>query len=146
MSEVIARSIDDYETFRIQPTDTNRMALLADPIRDHVPFTAIVEIFDEGGRTPPNTHAEAFEMFYVLAGEGIATCNGTSRPVRPGDFFLVRPGHEHVVQNTGPGKLYCLTVMVPNEGFAELIRAGVPQSLDATDRAVLAGPRAPVPA
>ncbi len=138
-SDVIARGLDDYETFRIKPADTNRMALLADPIRDGVPFTAIVEIFDEGGRTPPNTHADAYEMFYVLSGEGIATCDGESRPVRAGDFLLVRPGHEHVVQNTGPGRLYCLTVMVPNEGFAELIRAGLPQSLDAADRAVLAG-------
>lgn len=138
-SQVIARGPDDYETFRIQPTDTNRMALLADPVRDGVPFTAIVEIFDEGGRTPPNTHADAYEMFYVLSGEGIATCDGESRPVRAGDFLLVRPGHEHVVQNTGPGRLYCLTVMVPNEGFAELIRSGVPLTLDAADRAVLAG-------
>ena len=36
---------------------------------------------------------------------------------------------EHVVENTGPGKLYCLTMMTPNEGFAELIRAGTPVEL-----------------
>ena len=44
---------------------------------------------------------------------------------------------EHVVENTGPDRLYCLTVMVPNEGFAEMIRAGSTQSLDAADKAVI---------
>ena len=48
-------------------------------------------------------------------------------------------GQEHVVENTGPEKLYCLTVMVPNEGFAELIRNGAPMTLDAADRAVIYG-------
>jgi hypothetical protein len=44
-----------------------------------------------------------------------------------------------VVENTGRTRLYCLTTMVPNEGFAELIRAGVPDRLDAEDLAVLEG-------
>jgi mannose-6-phosphate isomerase-like protein (cupin superfamily) len=139
LDPAVARRPADYETFKIAPADTNRMALIADPIRDQVPFTAIVEIFDEGGKTPPNTHTEAFEMFYVLAGEGIAHCNGTAFPVKPGDSFIVRPGHEHVVENTGPGRLYCLTVMIPNEGFAELIRAGQPMPLDAADLKTLEG-------
>jgi mannose-6-phosphate isomerase-like protein (cupin superfamily) len=139
MTAAIARSPDSYETFRIAPADTNRMALIADPIRDRVPFTAIVEIFDVGGKTPPNTHAEAFEMFYVLWGTGVAHCNGEAFPVAPGDSFIVRPGHEHIVENTGAGKLYCLTVMIPNEGFAELIRNGIPMPLDAADLAVLRG-------
>src|SRR5713226_2328881 len=47
------------------------------------------------------------------------------------------PRMEHVVENTGPDRLYCLTVMVPNEGFAELIRAGSTQSLDAADQAAI---------
>ena len=46
---------------------------------------------------------------------------------------------EHVVENTGPDKLYCLTVMVPNEGFAELIRNGATMALDGTDKAVITG-------
>jgi mannose-6-phosphate isomerase-like protein (cupin superfamily) len=135
----IARSPDSYETFRIAPADTNRMALIADPIRDKVPFTAIVEIFDVGGKTPPNTHTEAFEMFYVLSGKGVAYCNGEVFHVTPGDSFVVRPGHEHILENTGAERLYCLTVMIPNEGFAELIRKGIPMPLDAADFAVLRG-------
>lgn len=135
----IARRPESYETFKIAPVDKNKMALIADPMRDRVPFTAIVEIFDVGGRTPPNTHAEAYEMFYVLSGTGIAHCNGEAFPVAPGDSFVVRPGHEHIVENTGSERLYCLTVMIPNEGFAELIRRGTPMPLDDFDLAVLRG-------
>ena len=48
MDTAIARTPEEYETFKIAPADSNRMALIADPIRDKVPFTAIVEIFDVG--------------------------------------------------------------------------------------------------
>jgi mannose-6-phosphate isomerase-like protein (cupin superfamily) len=132
-SPAIARGPADYETFRISPTDSNRMALIADPIRDKVPFTAIVEIFDAGGKTPPNSHRIAHAMFLVLSGHGFAYCNGKKFPVGPGDSFVVRPGHEHIVENPGAEKLYCLTVMMPNEDFAELIRSGNREKLDADD-------------
>ena len=52
---------------------------------------------------------------------------------------MLRPGSLHVVENTGTGKLYTLTVMVPNQDFAELIRAGTPVELDAEDRRAIAG-------
>ncbi len=39
------------------------------------------------------------------------------------------------------GKLYCLTMMTPNEGFAELIRNGTPVELTDEDRAVITGSR-----
>jgi mannose-6-phosphate isomerase-like protein (cupin superfamily) len=52
---------------------------------------------------------------------------------------VLRPGVEHVVENTGAGKLYCLTLMTPNEGFAELIRNGTPVDLPPEDIAVLVG-------
>ena len=137
----VLRTPADYETFRIAAGDTNRMALIADPIRDGVKFTAIVEIFDPGGKTPPNTHAEAAELFFVLSGRGRAWCDGRSVELSAGDSLLVRPGSEHVFENIGSERLYCLTVMVPNEGFAELIRSGLPAPLDAGDLAVLRGER-----
>jgi mannose-6-phosphate isomerase-like protein (cupin superfamily) len=134
---VILRSPADFETFRIKPGDTNRMALFIDPIKDKAPFVGFVEVFDKGGATPPNTHNHAYEVFYVLEGEGIATCAGKSVPIRKGDFLSVAPGHEHIVQNTGEGRLYCITFMLPNEGFAELVRSGQPEPLDAADVAAL---------
>jgi hypothetical protein len=61
-------------------------------------------------------------MFYVLSGRGRASCGGKTYDVEKGDTLVLSPGTEHVVENTGPDRLYCLTVMVPNEGFAEMIR------------------------
>jgi hypothetical protein len=44
-----------------------------------------------------------------------------------------------VIETTGPGKLSTLTVMTPNEGFAELIRGGERVELDADDIRILGG-------
>ena len=84
------------------------MALSADPIRDKAPFTAIFEIFDAHGKTPPNTHQDAFELFHLLSGSCIAYCNGETFPITRCDSFVVRPGHEHVVENPNDERLYCL--------------------------------------
>jgi len=71
--------------------------------------------------------------------ETTARCDGKTLPIRKGDSLLLHPGSEHVIENTGAGKLYCLTVMTPNEGFAELIRGGEPVEIEADDIAVLRG-------
>lgn len=47
------------------------------------------------------------------------------------------PNGIHVIENTGPSRLYALCIMVPNEDFAELIRSGIPVELDDEDLAVL---------
>jgi mannose-6-phosphate isomerase-like protein (cupin superfamily) len=136
---VIGKRAADLRGFRIAPGDSNYFACLLDPLADGVSFTLVVEIFEPGGRTPPNTHGAAEECFFVLAGEGVATADGRTMPIGPGDCFVLRPGVEHVVENTGARKLYCLTLMTPNEGFAELIRAGTPVALPPEDIAVLTG-------
>jgi quercetin dioxygenase-like cupin family protein len=138
----IAKHATEVQAFRISPGDTNYFACLFDPLADGVSFTLVVEIFEPDGRTPPNTHATAEEAFFVLAGTGRATADGTTRDLGPGDVLVLRPGIEHVVENTGAGKLYCLTMMTPNEGFAELIRGGTPVTLTDEDRAVICGARA----
>ena len=112
---------------------------MLDPLTDGVSFTLVVEIFEPGGKTPPNTHEVAEEVFFVMAGTGRALAAGESREIGPGDVLVLRPGTEHIVENTGSGKLYCLTMMTPNEGFAELIRNGTPVELTADDRAVIGG-------
>jgi len=137
---LIVRRSGDYRAFQISPGDTNYMICIADPVADAaagVGFTAIVEVYRHGGKTPPNSHAVAHEMFYVLSGEGVAYCDGETVRLSAGDSIVVPPGAEHVVENTGPGKLYTLTVMVPNEAFAELIHGGEPVLLDDEDLAVL---------
>lgn len=125
--------------FRIAPGDGNYFACLLDPIADGAAFTLVVEIFAPGGATPPNTHRMAQEAFFVLRGQGRARAGETWQEIGPGDTLMLPPGVEHVVENTGPGKLYCLTLMVPDEDFAALIRGGTPVALDAEDLMVLAG-------
>ena len=136
---VIGKRAKDLRGFRIAPTDTNYFACLLDPVEDGVSFTLVVEIFEPGGRTPPNTHQAAEECFFVLAGAGKAFADGRAVPIGPGDCFVLRPGVEHVVVNDTQAKLYCLTLMTPNEGFAELIRQGIPVELPPDDIAVLTG-------
>jgi mannose-6-phosphate isomerase-like protein (cupin superfamily) len=135
---IIARHAADLRGYRISPGDTNWFACLLDP-SDGVSFTLVVEIFAPGGATPPNTHSRAAEAFVVLRGEGEARVGGETIPLRSGSVLAVPPGTEHVIANTGTGRLYCLTLMVPDEDFAALIRNGTPVTLDAEDRAVLAG-------
>ncbi len=130
-------SVADAKAFRISPTDCNYFVMLFEPSRDGVDNVYVVEIFSVGGQTPPNVHHKAHEFFYVLEGEGIAKCDGNVIAVRQGSALLLLPGHEHVVVNTGVGKLYTLTIMTPNEGFAELILNGTPVTLDDEDRRVL---------
>lgn len=137
----IAKRAADLQAFRISPNDSNYFACLLDPLADGVSFTMVVEIFEPGGKTPPNAHSFAEEAFFVLAGTGKAITDSSSRDIGPGDVLVLRPGTEHVVENTGTGKLYCLTIMTPNEGFAELIRAGAPVALTDEDRAVITGNR-----
>jgi mannose-6-phosphate isomerase-like protein (cupin superfamily) len=127
------------KAFRISPKDTNYFVMLFDEQTDEIDNIFVIEIFKEGGATPPNEHAAAQEFFHVLHGEGVARCDGKVLAIKKGDSLLLHPGSEHVIENTGAGKLYTLTVMTPNEGFAELIRGGERVELDADDIRVLQG-------
>ena len=57
--------------------------------------------------------------------------------LQPGSVLLLSPGLSHSVRNTGSTRLYCLTTMVPDEGFAKLMTSGVQDALDAEDLALL---------
>ncbi|MEM9004612.1 MAG: cupin domain-containing protein [Cyanobacteria bacterium P01_F01_bin.86] len=133
----VIKSPKDYQAFRISPSDTNRLAIVFDPKIANMSLTYCVEIFDVGGKTPPNRHQIAVEMFFVLKGEGLATCDGKTVPIRSGDSILVPPTGIHGIENTGSTRLYALCIMVPNEDFAELIRSGIPAELDEEDFSVL---------
>ena len=139
MNKPLFRRALDCRVSRISPADTNKFVLTVDPVGDKAPFLSGVEIFETGGRTPLHKHDHAHEMFYVLDGSGRAHCDGATYDLAKGDTLVLPPGMDHVVENVGPNRLYCLTVMVPNEGLAELIRAGATMALDAADRAVVGG-------
>lgn len=133
----VIKSPKDYQVYRINPHDTNRLAIIFDSTNANTSLTCCVEIFDVGGQTPPNRHQWAIEMFFVLKGEGIAMCDGKQVSIKAGDSLLVPPTGTHLIKNTGNTRLYTLTIMVPNEDFAELIRSGIALELDAEDMTVL---------
>ncbi|MEL7039215.1 MAG: cupin domain-containing protein [Cyanobacteria bacterium J06592_8] len=133
----VVKSPLDYQAYRISPHDTNRLALVFDPDSANTSITVCVEIFDVGGKTPPNRHQLAVEMFFILKGEGIATCDGKRVKIKAGNSILVPPTGTHTIENTGSTRLYALCIMVPNEDFAELIRRGTPVELDQEDLKVL---------
>jgi mannose-6-phosphate isomerase-like protein (cupin superfamily) len=137
MSQALAKTSRTYEAWKINPADSNRFAMIFDPPSDGANFIACVEIFDKGGRTPPNVHAVGQEFFFILKGEGRASFEGREVDVKSGDSLLLKPGTEHALENTGDGRLYCLTIMVPDDGFTALIRSGVPAELDEEDFDVL---------
>jgi mannose-6-phosphate isomerase-like protein (cupin superfamily) len=133
----VVKTPQDYQAYRISPNDTNRLAIVFDSTTADMSLTYCVEIFDVGGKTPPNRHQLAVEMFFVLKGEGLASCDGKTVSIQAGDSILVPATGTHVIENTGADRLYALCIMVPNEDFAELIRSGTPVELDAEDLAVL---------
>jgi mannose-6-phosphate isomerase-like protein (cupin superfamily) len=139
---VVAKAMGECQAYRISPGDTNYLAIVFDPKADGVELTCVVEIFEPKGKTPPNVHHRAHEYFFVLQGEGLAYADDEPPVrIRAGDALLVRPGTTHVIENPGPGKLYCLTIQTPDEEFEALIRRGTKVPLDDEDKAVLAGLR-----
>ena len=96
----IAKSPHEYQVYRISPDESNKLAIAFDPLKDNVSFTCCVEIFDIGGKTPPNRHRYAAEMFFILKGEGRATCDGKTIPIQEGDSLLVPPTGIHMIENT----------------------------------------------
>ncbi|WP_217592392.1 cupin domain-containing protein [Cohnella sp. GbtcB17] len=139
MNELVLGRFEQCPVRKISAKDTNKFVLLCDGTQ--APFVSVVEIFDKDGQTPPNEHAEAHEYFYVLSGEGVAVVGDKEAAIGTGSFFVVPPGNNHQVRNTGSGRLYVLTTMVPDEGFSDLIKSGPEAMLDEDDLRVLNGAR-----
>ena len=133
----VRKSPKDYAVYRISLGDSNRLAIIFDTATADESLTVCVEIFDPYGKTPPNRHNFAVEMFFILKGEGLGICDGKTIPLQAGDSLLVRPTGIHEIRNIGANRLYALCFMVPNENFSELIRSGIPEELDEEDLQVL---------
>lgn len=133
----VIRTLKDYQAYRISPEAHNRLAIIFDPTNANDSLTVCVEIFDVGGATPPHRHNLATEMFFVLQGEGVAVCDGKEVSLHSGDSILMPKTGTHYLKNTGSERLYLLCIMVPNEDFADLIRSGIPTTLDDEDIRVL---------
>lgn len=121
---------------RITDGDTVKLVVVRPP-RDRDDTSVTFEVWDPGGSQPPNSHPRSVETFWFLAGEGIAECDGESVPIRAGEFLVLPPGSVHRIRNTGTGRLYAITTMSPDDGFADMIERGPVDVLDECDLAVL---------
>jgi len=126
-SSVRLRKLTELHGYQF-PNQTNTLALAFDPLAEdessRTPFTFGVEKFNAGHQTPPHVHDESHELFFILSGEGVGFCDGERFPVAAGDAVVFRPGTEHGIDVDPGSKMYCLELMLPNDSFAEFVRAG----------------------
>lgn len=127
---------DSLIAYKISPDDTVRLVVLASPF-DGWDATVVFEIWDPDGSQPWNSHPLSTETFLFLQGSGVAYSDDDSGPVSSGQFLILPPGSRHRVHNTSPTRLYAITTMSPDDGFADLIRGGTPVPLEPRDLAVL---------
>ncbi len=129
--------LQNVAVYRIKAKDTNKFALIGGSGKIDLPFVSCIEIFDIGGKTPPNMHKIGYEFFYVLHGEGILFADNIQTRFLKGMSFTLQPNTMHEIHNLGLDKLYTLTFMVPDDHFLNLICSGIEDKLDEVDFSVL---------
>ena len=132
----IAINPEALQMHYITAGDTVRLGVLAGP--EISPVTVLLESWDEGGSQPPNTHPVSTELFLFLRGQGVANCDGNEVPVKAGDTLVLPQTSVHFIRNTGTCRMYSITLMSPDDGFAALVRRGPLAVTDDEDRAALA--------
>jgi mannose-6-phosphate isomerase-like protein (cupin superfamily) len=121
---VLKRTLTELTAFQL-PNQTNRLALIFDPLaKPAVPFVFGIEIFEENHKTHPHNHHTAYELFFILSGEGEGFCDDVRFPVKAGDVVVFKPRSVHGIDNGQGRRMYCLELMLPNESFAEFVRGG----------------------
>jgi len=117
--------------------DTVKLALLRGP--DHVHDVSVfLEIWEPGGAQPPNSHPRSVETFLFLRGSGTAYCDDTVVDVQAGQLLVLPARSLHRIESSPDAKLYAITTMAPDDGFAALVLRGELAPLDDDERAVLA--------
>lgn len=122
---VVKKKLAELSAFQL-PNQTNRLALMFDPLDHQVPFTFGLEIFEMGHKTKPHTHPVSHELFFILAGDGTGFCDDETFPVTAGDVVVFPPTSVHGIDNGQDSRMYCLELMLPNDMFAEFVRQGQP--------------------
>lgn len=135
----VLRPPGDVQAHHISVGDTVKLAVLSGP-RDGSDTSVSFEIWEPGGSQPPNSHSDSTETFIVLKGTGRAYSDEYVRDLAAGDVIVLPQGSTHRIENTSStDRLYTITVMAPDDGFAALIEAGPTTTLDEGDLAVLRG-------
>jgi mannose-6-phosphate isomerase-like protein (cupin superfamily) len=99
----------------------------------------VFEAWDPAGAQPANSHANSSETFVVLAGRGRAFSDEHEVELAAGDTLTLMPGSTHRIVNTSATeRLYTITIMQNDDGFADLINNGPAATLDDADLAILA--------
>jgi len=125
----IVRKIADVPAYLISKNDTVRLAELAGPAQGSS-ASVFLEIWEPGGAQPLNSHEESAEIFVVLAGTASAQSDDATLELTAGDILILQPGSEHRIMNTSStDKLFTITVMADDGGFAKLVTDGIPTSL-----------------
>lgn len=134
---------EQLQGYRFNEQDHCRLALLSAPTDGdddsaaEEAMTLFVEIHDPCDRVPLHCHHRSAEFYFVLRGTVLFHIERRSITARTGDFVAVPADAVHDFENPGPERLYLLTVLNHDEGFAELLRNGIPTDLDPEDLQVL---------
>jgi mannose-6-phosphate isomerase-like protein (cupin superfamily) len=129
--------VADAVARHISPGDTVKLALLRGPDEVH-DVSVFLEIWEPGGSQPPNSHPGSVETFLFLRGHGTAYCDHTTVAVQAGQLLVLPARSLHRIESSPEAKLYAITTMAPDNGFAALVGRGQPAPLDGEERAVLA--------
>ncbi|MDX2377678.1 cupin domain-containing protein [Microbacterium sp. LRZ72] len=130
----IVRKITDLPAYLISTGDTVRLCELAGPDQGSS-ASVFLEIWEPGGAQPLNSHADSAEIFLVLSGQATALSDDASVDLTAGDVLVLQPGSEHrIINRSETEKLYTVTVMADDGGFARLVTRGTPTPL-ASDEA-----------
>ncbi|TCO40485.1 cupin domain [Kribbella antiqua] len=125
----VVRRLDQLPAYLISPNDTVRLAELAGP-KQGSGTSVFLEIWEPGGAQPLNSHPDSAEIFIVLKGQATAHSDEHELTLTAGDVLVLQPGSEHRILNTSEtDKLYTITVMADDGGFAKLVTDGTPTAL-----------------
>lgn len=139
----IIRKLTDIPGYLISPDDTVRLAELAGP-RHGTGTSVFLEIWEPGGAQPLNSHEDSAEIFIVLSGQAQAHSDDDVHELVAGDVLILQPGSEHRILNTSEDqRLYTITIMANDGGFARLVTDGTPAPLTAEDLGHLVASLAP---
>jgi|GEM_PF-2161104 len=129
----VVRRLAELSAALISPADTVRLCTLAGP--EHGSGASVfLEIWEPGGAQPLNSHPDSAEIFLVLAGTATAESDAHTVDLAVGDVLILQPGSEHRIVNTSAtDRLYTITIMADDGGFAALVNGGIPAPLTAAD-------------
>jgi mannose-6-phosphate isomerase-like protein (cupin superfamily) len=133
----VVKTIADVVPHHIGDNRTVKLAVLSGPA-DGSGTTVVLEIWEPGGAQPDNSHAESTETFVVLQGTARAHSDEHVTDLGPGSVIVLpATSVHHIVNTSATERLYTLTVMENDGGFAELIESGPATVFDDQDAAVL---------